>query len=84
MGAPRILPPYEAHRMIGDVVRRGVSDAEPEAWAEAEAAIDEAVQPPSPVSLGDLAAQILIDTRMGANGLSPAILQRLKGIADTA
>lgn len=84
MSVIHILPLYEAYRMICDVTKTGVSDPELEAWAEAQLAIDKAVQMPWPKRVEELAAQILIDTSMGDNGLSPAVLQRLKLIVDTA
>ena len=84
MSVYHILPLYEAYRMICDVTKTGVSDPELEAWAEAQLAIDKAVQMPWPKRVEELAAQIQIDTSMGDNGLSPAVLQRLKLIVDTA
>lgn len=78
-----ILPLYEAYRMIGDAAR-GVPDPELDAWAEACEAIDEVIQKLWPKLANELAAQILIDTSMGDNGLSPAMLKRLQLIIDTA
>ena len=84
MSVYHILPLYEAYRMIGDVARGGANDPELEAWAEAQGAIDDAIQVLWPERVAELAAQVLIDTNMGDNGLSPAVLQRLKLIVDTA
>lgn len=84
MSALHILPLYEAYRMIGNVARGGGGDPELEAWAEAQLAIDAAIQIMWPTRIEELAAQVLIDTSMGDNGLSPAVLQRLKLIVDKA
>jgi len=83
VSALQILPLYNAYRMIGDVAT-AATEEETEAWFQAEAAIDDAIQVIWPKRIEELAAQILIDTNMGDNGLSPGVLQRLKLIVDTA
>lgn len=70
--------------MIDDVVtERGRCDAELEAWTEAQAAIADAVETLTPTRAEELATQILIETSMGDNSLSPAAIRRLKLIVDT-
>ena len=83
MSAPQILPLYAAYCMIGDLAS-AAPDEDLEAWFQAEAAIDQAIQLILPERVAELAAQILIDTGMGANRLSPAVVRRLKRLVDTA
>lgn len=82
MSVFHIMPLYEAYRMIGDVARGGAGDDELEAWSEAQAAIDCALQDIRPDTVADLAAQVLVFTRDGAMGLPPAIVQQLQLIVD--